>query len=136
MSIASFTRGAFPMAAAALVAMGVASCEKGAAGKTIVLGFVAKNQTNPVFQVAKVGSQEAAEELGKKVAGSEKRIDPRLLPYARGAGIRVRGEARFYPDREGDLAVLDDTVGGWSVLVLRGGGSEPALVAARHGPDP
>lgn len=38
-----------------------------AAPRTLVIGLVAKSQGNPVFQAARVGAEDAAKELGKKL---------------------------------------------------------------------
>jgi ribose transport system substrate-binding protein len=38
----------------------------GKAKKSIVIGLIAKSQSNPVFQAARVGAEDAAVELGKK----------------------------------------------------------------------
>lgn len=45
-----------------------------AAGKSYTFGLVAKSQSNPVFQAARVGANDAAKDLGKKY-GVEIKID-------------------------------------------------------------
>jgi hypothetical protein len=62
-----------------------------------------------------------AEGLGMKVAESARKLDPRLLPYTKGMGIRAGGAARFYP-RETIIQrkVINDVVGEWTILVYRG----------------
>jgi hypothetical protein len=73
------------------------------------------------------------ERLGQKVVESQTKLDPRLLPYTRGLGILVQGEARFYPeDPNGPRRLLQDHVGGWAVLVLRDGTNGPSRIFRRR----
>ena len=51
---------------AGLVAAVIASPTHGQGGKGLTIGLVAKSQSNPVFQAARVGANDAARELGKK----------------------------------------------------------------------
>ena len=52
---------------AILVSLGLGfSTETQAQKKSYTLGLVAKSQSNPVFQAARVGAEDAAKELGKK----------------------------------------------------------------------
>lgn len=60
------TRRVFAMAAAMLIAgVGQASVEKPKA-KEYVFGVIAKSQSNPVFQAARTGAEDAAKDLSKK----------------------------------------------------------------------
>jgi hypothetical protein len=71
--------------------------------------------------------------LGRRVVESQGKLDRRLLPYTEGLGIAVQGEARFYPEDPSDEpSVLNDKVGGWAVLVLRGGGLYPGRIFRRR----
>jgi hypothetical protein len=74
-----------------------------------------------------------AEHLGQKVVESERPLDPRLLPYTKGLGIRVQGESCFYPlDPHGSRSLYQDTAGGWSILLLRGSPGESSRILRRH----
>ena len=53
-------------AAAAVVALSMTSGAFAADKQKIVIGFVAKSQSNPVFQAAHAGARDAAKELGEK----------------------------------------------------------------------
>lgn len=60
-------------------------------------------------------------QLGQRVVAERLSLDPRLLPYTRGFGLRVQGETRFYPAKEnGQLVMTQDHMGGWSLLVFQG----------------
>jgi hypothetical protein len=76
-----------------------------------------------------------AEKLGQKVVESQIKLDPRLLPYTRGLGVFIQGEARFYPeDPNGSRRLTQDRIGGWAILILRDGGQELSRVfRRRHG---
>jgi hypothetical protein len=70
-----------------------------------------------------------AEQFGKKVVESQTKLDPRLLPYTRGLGIVVHGEARFYPvDMHGPRSIQEDRVGGWALVVLSEGVEDLARI--------
>ena len=49
-----------------LLALALPATTRAADSKTLVFGMVAKSQSNPVFQAARVGAEDAAKELGAK----------------------------------------------------------------------
>lgn len=71
--------------------------------------------------------------MGQKVVESQLKLDPRMIPYARGLGIAVQGEARFYPeDPHGKARLRNEQVGGWAIAVLQGGKDEPSRIFRRR----
>ena len=50
----------------AILALGLTAADQPAAPKTLRFGLVAKSQSNPVFQAARVGAEAAAADLGKR----------------------------------------------------------------------
>ena len=73
-----------------------------------------------------------AERLGRRVVQSQIELDQRLVPYAAGIGVRIQGDARFYPeDSRAQRAVRNDVVGGWALLVLREGDGATTRVFRR-----
>jgi ribose transport system substrate-binding protein len=59
---------------AMVLSLGVATTASAQGDKSYVIGLVAKSQSNPVFQAARVGANDAARELGEK-HGIRIRID-------------------------------------------------------------
>jgi hypothetical protein len=74
-----------------------------------------------------------AERLGQKVVESQKKLDPRLLPYTKGLGIVVHDQARFYPENPlGPRSLHEDRVGSWALLVIRDGKEDLSRIYRRR----
>jgi len=111
---------ALPMALAAAAGLGPAGCNKQASGRErIVIGIVAKSQTNAVFQAAHAGARDAGKELsdqlGKDIVIEIKTPtdeDPQTQAEAIGALVRegAKGIAVSCSDGATLRQPIDDAV--------------------------